>query len=247
MKLSFFSEKFVARLRDTAASNVSRYGADGVWLDEFARGERYVHESNHVVAPPPSLVVSGDLARDDAENSIRVFEWLKELTPAIAMEERLWAQLTHGVFADYMRARWPVDNEKAVRRRYLFEGHSFASLARNGVSRLWWAGYLTCDRQRPEPYELTKMLFMRQDIQVSLLERAIGKCHVVRTGVLEFLRDNSAWLSEKSFGRRIQILLKELNLLGGVAMLDALPPSEIHHFLKRVGDRLVKESAVATS
>jgi hypothetical protein len=246
MKLPFFSNAFVARLRENAAANAGKYGPDTSWLDTFAAGRTYTCESNQVVDPPCELMTSADdNAAHDAENAKRVFTWLRLLTPALAMEERLWACLTHGAFAGYMHLRWPVDGENAIRRRYLFEGKSFAALSRNGIARLWWAGYLTRDEERANPFELTDTLFLRQDIQVSLLERSMGKCRNVRAGVLEFLQNNRDWLSEEAFGRRIQILLRELNLLGGVAILDALPPSDIQACLKKVGESLAKEASTA--
>jgi uncharacterized protein DUF6339 len=247
MKLQFFSSRFLVRLREKASMNASKYGADSGWLDALAAGQAYVHESGYVVDPPPTLVIATEgNAQLDAENARRVYSWLRNLTPSVAMEERLWAHLTHCVFAEYMAIRWPAKNEGVVCRRYLFEGNSFAALARNGIARLWWAGNLTHDETRSDPFELTKVLFMRQDIQVSLLERTIGKCPNVRTTVLEYLRDNGSRLSEDSFGRRIQLLLKELNLWGGVAILDALPKNEIENFLKRFGESLAGGKSVTT-
>jgi hypothetical protein len=156
------------------------------------------------------------------------------------MEERLWAHLTHRIFAEYMAVRWPPKDANIVHRRYLFEGNSFAALSRNGISRLWWAGYLTRDEGRSDPYELTKVLFLRQDIQVSVLERAMGKCRSARVALLEFIRDNQAQLSEERFGRRVQILVRELNLLGGVAVLDAIPAAELSAYLKKVAGSFVR-------
>lgn len=235
MKLRFFSRKFVRRLHETAGEHAAQYSGDMLWLEDLAAGQPYVHESNLVVDPPPILEVStAGSVNQDAVNSRRIYTWLRQLTPALAMEERLWAWLTHCVFADYMHARWPAVGEDLVRRRYLFEGQSFDALARNGIARLWWGGRLTWDEAREDPFELTDILFMRQDIQVSLLERRIGKCRNVRVPVLEYLRDNKATLAEARFTKRIQVLLRELNLLGGIAVLDALPPVEIQGFLKKV-------------
>lgn len=234
MKLQFFSRSFVTRLQQTAGANVSKYGQGTAWLDNLVASQRYIHESNYVVEPPPVLLTSAEPA-DDAENARRVFNWLRHLTPAVAMELRLWAHLTHCVFADYMRVRWPAVNETLVQRRYLFEGNSFASLSRNGIARLWWAAYLTRDEKRGDPFELTDILFLRQDIQVAVLERAMGKCRGIRVALLEFIRDNQDWLSEQSFGKRIQFIAKEVNLLGGVAVLDAVPDGEIRSFLEKVG------------
>jgi hypothetical protein len=244
MKLQFFSGNFVTQLRKDASANLSKYGGDTSWMETLSDGKAYVHESSLVIDPPPQLVITqGDNAQNDAENAKRIYTWLIKLTPALAMEERLWAYLTHCVFQDYMKARWPANDAGAIQRRYLFEGKSFDSLSRNGIARLWWAGYLTRDVKRENPFQLTETLFLRQDVHTSLLERRIGKCTKVRAAVLDFLRENSAWLSSEAFGRRIQVLLKELNLLGGVAILDALPEAELQLFLKKIGENLVSKNS----
>jgi hypothetical protein len=64
---------------------------------------------------------------------------------------------------------------------------------------------------------------------------------------LEFLLNNKDWFAEKKFGRRIQRLLLELNLLGGVAVLDAVPPAEIQTFLQKVGKKLAAEDGAPSA
>jgi hypothetical protein len=236
MKLPYFAKMIVERLHEQAAANMPKYGASASWLEPFAGGKPYIFESSRVVDPSPTLIFGADdNPKNDAQNARRVYNWLPKLPPAVAMEERLWAYLAHAVFPDYMAAPWPVTAENIIHRRYLFEDKTFAALARNGISRLWWAGKLTHDPSRRNPFELTDVLFLRQDIQVSLLERALGKCHNVRTAVLDFFRENGGWLSEEAFGPRIQQILKELNLLGGVAILDGLSQPQLSAFLQKVG------------
>jgi hypothetical protein len=240
MNLRYFSNSFLQRLRAGASGNLSSYGANSAWIETFAAGAHYLLESHQVVGPPPVLEgMAGDAEKYDAENAKRVYEWLGPLSPALAMEERLWAYLTHHAFAEYMAARWPAREEQAIHRRYLFEGKSFAALSRNGIARLWWGAYLTRDPARENPYELTATLFLRQDIQVALLERSLGKCDRVRFAVLDFLRVNAGSLSSESFGKRIQIIVRELNLHGGVVVLDALASSEILAHLQLVAERLM--------
>jgi hypothetical protein len=245
MKLPFFSAKFLASLKASAGSNLALYGPDASWIERFAAGQQYVRDSNQIVDPPPMLIYSADgNPGHDAANAKLVYEWLTCLTPALAMEERLWAYLAHVMFAEYMNARWPVEKATSVVRRYMFEGMSFASLSRNGIARLWWAGYLTRDESRANWYELTEALFMRQDVQVALLERSLGKCEAVRTAVLDFLRVHREWLGKEAFGKRIQRLVRELNLLGGVAILDALPAASIAGFLSRAGRDIASSDSV---
>lgn len=81
-------------------------------------------------------------------------------------------------------------------------------------------------------------MFVRQDVQLALMDRALGKCRIVRTAVLEFLRTNAEWFADKSFGKRIQLLMRELNLLGGVVILDALPEAQVKQFVESIGRRV---------
>jgi hypothetical protein len=246
MNLPFYSHKFVDKLHQTAEANIGSYGNGAGWLDALADGLPAKHNSSIAFGPPPELLLpESKNVTHDAENAKRIYNWLSTLAPAVAMEERLWACLTHTVFAEYMSKRWPVDTASAVHRRYLLEGKTFAGLCRNGIARLWWAGYLTHMKDRANPFELTETLFMRQDIQVSLLERAIGKCRNVRIAVLDFLRENQAWLGEESFGWRIQQIIKGLNLLGGVVILDAIPPTELHDYVKRIAVEITQEGGAA--
>jgi len=239
MKLPYFSTAVVKRLRDATSANIPLYKNKSSWIESFAMGGQHTFESSLTFGPPPQLLISNDdNAVNDAENSKLVYEWLKSLPPTIAMEERLWARLAHEEFYAYMHARWPVDRESVVSRRYLLEGRSFGSLSRHGIARLWWGAHLTRDSKRANPYELTEALFLRQDIYVQILERSLGKCEVVRTSVLEFLTENQTWLSSQAFTRRIQILLRELNLVGGVAILDTLSITDIKGYLMGIGKTL---------
>lgn len=242
MKLPFFNSALVRKLREGAEDNQSKYGDDTSWLDDFVGSNPLNHESRHVVDPPPALLLPDDDGLHDAENSKLIYNWLKDLSPSTAMEERLWACLTHTMFPEYMAKRWPANSPSAISRRYLLEGQTFAGLARNGVSRLWWAGYLTEDKSRSNPFELTGVLFLRQDIQVALLERRIGKCRNLRYTVLDFFLKNKGWLEDHSFGDRIKAIVKELNLLGGVVVLDDLKTDEIEEYLNRIAQMIVNGS-----
>ena len=51
----------------------------------------------------------------DLENCTRIYNAMKNLNIQTATEERVWAYLTHNVFWDYMRKRWPVEDETIKR------------------------------------------------------------------------------------------------------------------------------------
>src|SRR4051794_29110562 len=105
MNLKYLTDRFLARLRGGVPSNAGKYESGKTFLDEFAAGTTYLRESGMEILDLPSLVVSSN-ASDDAENAIRLFNALPKLSQVQAMDERLWAYLSHGPYWEYMTARW---------------------------------------------------------------------------------------------------------------------------------------------
>jgi hypothetical protein len=136
------------------------------------------------------------------------------------MDERLWSHLAHVTYWKYMRERW---GDAAIASRYFFKNRGISGLTLHGIARLWWFGHLTFDPQRSDPYELTGVLLKYQDTQTSLLQRSIGKNSTVRLTVLEYLKRRGADVAAAGASARIQALLRDLNLAGGVHLIDALP------------------------
>ncbi len=171
----------------------------------------------------------------DLENTKIIFEAYRKLSPTQASDTRLWTYLTHVEYWDYMRARWPISMAKQplsrIRDRYLLRNLNLETLTRNGLSRLWWYGYLTYDENRNNPWELTEILLSRADLAVGITERALGCNAHIRTALLEFLKDNPTIKDSELLTR---YLLVKLNLVGGVKNLPFLEISEIIDILKKV-------------
>jgi hypothetical protein len=245
MNLKFVSNRALAELRSRIDANRADYlagRAAGV-LDALDTATA-VLESRIVADAPPKLEMPGEAGLRDAENVRRVFQWLHHLTPVQASDPRLWVYLTHGAYADYTAARWPIDAESNVadriRERYFLEGEGLASLVRNSVARLWWFGYLTRDSKQADPFELTDVLLSLQDIQVAFLERAIGRSPHILHGALRLWKKLA--VERKTIPKQgpvVQKWAKLIRLHGGVVLLDALPEKQLQNVIwLKLGDAL---------
>lgn len=170
----------------------------------------------------------------DFENSKILFENI-QINETQASDKRLWTYLTHVHFWDYMKVKWKINFHKEekntiayIKDRYFLNTLNIRSLTHNGISRLWWYSYLTIDESRKDKYELTKVLLSLQDIPVSLLERSMGSSKNVRRAILEFILENP----EIKNGKKIQELMKQLNLAGGVKNIPMLKLAEIKSILE---------------
>ena len=178
----------------------------------------------------------------DIANTKIIYNAYKNLTETQASDPRLWVYLTHIQYWSYMRKRWPLEKfeedteledekqevkDKKVRFiewRYHLKTSNTRRLLRNGISRLWWYGYMTYDQNQTsgDPFELTKVLLSYLDIAQSLLERSLGRNKNVLCAFLTYLSKNPNLKRDE-----IRSKIKEINLIGGVRNLTVLDREEI--------------------
>lgn len=221
-----FLSGYVDKLyRDAASTN----NFDNYKLEKFPYEEKFPKGSTEIYLPADFIL---DSAKSELENSIALYEAMKDLSETQASDERLWSYLTHVVFWDYMRERWPVgDSLGRVKDRYFLRTKSIETLTRNGIARLWWYAHLTYDPSRKNPYELTEILLSRADLSVGITERALGSNPNIRIALLEFLKNNPAIAANED---KTRDLMKGLNLAGGVRNLPFLEILEIKEVLDQV-------------
>ena len=184
------------------------------------------------------LADSIDRAAHDLENAISLYETLKELPYSIASDEKYWAFLTHTVYWDYMRKRWPVEESQQneiefIKGRYFFSSKS-KNFYRSGLSRLWWYGALTYDENHPEnPYYYTELMLRRKDIASLIMDSPRVSRNRVATHAFLSCIEKITNLEENNKIEKInnregfiRSIMKKLNYIGAVTIWDALDKEE---------------------
>jgi len=198
----------------------------------------------------PSLLVSGKIIENDAENAIKVYEYLGKLTRTQATDMRLWVTLTHTTFWDYCKQRWPVEGRAPsyiIDHWFDRKGGGLSALRRNAISRLWWAANLTMAPweddaelalfKSSDRAKYTRILLSQQQNFQDVLERSYGGSLRLRICLLDSLGIYQPKLSNKDdLIKKVSI---EINLLVKHRQLDAMDISE----LRGVLDGLVKNAA----
>ncbi len=239
MALDLFKTNHVLHLEGNVPSNLQRYTERKSWAGKPTGGGSIRLATSLEPAVPLELELPDEFGLKDFENTKIVYSAFPRLTTLQARDPRLWVRLTHIECWAYMRKRWDVasiaDTKKQtyVLEHYFVRQSQSRMLLRNGLARLWWYGYLTHDPKRDDPWELTKILLSSLDIAKNLLERNMGRASGVRIGFLDYLRKNEATLGASAGQRRDQIraLAKQLNLRGGVTLLDCLSSADVETIL----------------
>ena len=237
MNLPFLSRESTDRLIRNVPGNLERYRS-GRTSDLIQDAD--CRESRIIVTDPPQLTAKHGDPSEDFNASRKIFQWLADLTPVQASDERLWVYLTHRLYAEYVHARWgpalkgSSQPEERVLDRWFFRGEGVATFVRNALSRLWWFGYLTYDSELPDHFEFTEILLDLQEIQVAMLERRFGRCRTVLRAILEILKRNNRLSGVTRRGKVIQGWAKDINTYGGAFILDALPSDRLSIVFQRL-------------
>jgi len=244
LKLSVFRENALGQLVSDVRPNLAKYMNDEPWVQDAFAGRVWSAPSRIDDLPDDLLLLPDDAGDHDLENVQRLYEALHGLTLTQASDPRLWTYLAHVKFWSYMRRRWPIERSTrgghlergygSVVDRYFLVGDRSRGVTRNGIARLWWAGY-TCyveGQAEGQALALARPLFSKQDVYASFMERAFSKNRTVMQAVLRPLLKRQA--AGKAFDVRddVRALAKHLVLVGGVTILDAIDAAQMESLVE---------------
>jgi hypothetical protein len=250
LKLSYMKLDALEELKKDAQKVVDKYKNDEVWIDRYFENSSYYLPS-YMLVDKVNLRKPDENSNYDMENTIALYSAMKDIRVVQASDERLWAYMCHKEYWDYMKSRWPIEdnNEELeegerinkknpkdrVIERYFFQSNRARALVRNGIARLWWYGYMTYDESREDPFELTKVLLRRHDDAQSLLERSFPHNKVVLRAILSALSKHE-YVSREIF----RSLMKSMNRIGGVTILDTLDEKDLLSMVENKLSEIIK-------
>lgn len=165
-----------------------------------------------------------------------MFSALPEMTPYLARDDRFWIYLTHVDLLAYSRKRWPIpdDDEKAVSH---IRTHFFVNGVRgierdNAASRIWWIAQISSQCQTLPLKEALECFLFRSDVRANIIERpTTAQNQLILSAILGKLNE-SYHGDQRLFNREIfRNFMVELNLIGGVSLLDSLSKATIDNLV----------------
>lgn len=237
MKLKYFTEAAVETLRGGVEDRLDWY-YDPQGRDSSPPATDAARESRVEAAAIRGELMLTDqddgLGEADARNAMLVYRKLEKLTPQQASDERLWAYLCHMECPEYVAQRWlekrPGTDEEAARKvlNHFFVRGNRALIRDNGLSRLWWLGFIAHEVEPDDPKAFLDLLLHRQDVRSALIERpSVSMNRRVLRSIYKVMR--SYWENDKALFEReaFRGWMIRLNRLGGFVLLDALPEQRL--------------------
>lgn len=246
MKIPFLTESDLMLVKSNVRENLDNYASDNnSWIKNTFEKNIFSYSR---LGDIPEIILdqSSEINKSfetDANNSIKIYTALKFLSNVQAKDERLWAGLCLGPFWNYVQYRWNIKNDLRVDNilsHFFFKFYNRRSLTRNAISRLWWIARLTYDEQADDPFELTRYVCQNQRSIVDILERNFSNSlHILRPFIkAKQIADKENY---KLTSNDLRSLVKYLDELGGIYVLDSLPEDEITDKLLYMTVKLSKE------
>ena len=180
----------------------------------------------------------------DGDNACILFDALKNLPP-VACDERFWAGFTLLSCWNFVRERWEMKNDKSrtvsnVETHFFFKDGIRRAIIRNALSRLWWIGYITYRSDLDDPYMFTRELGKESDYIGNLFERSYSNSRTVVFAIVEMVAEICKEYSIKYKREWARPLLKYVNMLGGIYVLETLPPQVLRQKIKAKAEICLK-------
>ena len=172
-----------------------------------------------------------------------VYRTLQSLTPAQAGDERLWVYLCHFEAYEYIGRRWlKATKSKAMANTVLerfFGSNRRAIISRNGLSRLWWLGYIA-KQVHNEPKSYIDAVLSKQDVYANIFERPslVMNPRIHRVAAERIVH---AWRIQDGLleRNRFRAWMQRMNLKGGQILLDALDENTLREMVLEEADNVL--------
>ena len=244
MELYAMTPSAVEQATQSMQDTYSRYytDSDNAWMRELWGDDIFVQvgEVPDFTLADPSGYRHAERGKLDMENCIRMYDGLRELTPAQASQETFWAGMCNDVFYSYMRERWGYSPEAkrsakdagAIIARFFYRKSFGGSYFRNTLAKCWWIPHLLYDAERPhEPYwrlrELGTGNFSTKVTDIFFNYGFARSRHVLHGIVLGIMRARQEEIPIDLADKCLRPALKHLNATGGLILLDSLTSEEV--------------------
>lgn len=182
----------------------------------------------------------------DMINTEVVYRALPGLTPFGASRDELWATLTLGHYAQYVRRRWRATSQQDIDLRRNYKLHYLSSGIRNrwrdnAVSRLWWLRHYSHAMLPDDPQKALRVLFFRdKNLGEALLTKpSIATVPSVARAVLEISYDRFIDPGTSPFSRDgFRSVIKDIDVASGRSLLSLLSDADVNGLVAEIFDNI---------
>jgi len=243
MKLIYLSQDAIDDIKINFVKYKKHFkDSNNDWFLEKFKKRGWIHESK-IQCEDFALDMSDDYNISDRKNVEIIYEVLRDLSPALASDGRLWAGMLFCQFWDFVKYRRKKEidseNERAILNSFLFMRGTKRSCFMNCLSRLWWTGYLLYDEKMEDHYHAVDLICKNAYASNLLLfsSNNFVSNKNLALGVLDCIQQRKD--AGENIGRYHYVEAnKYINCIGGIALLDSMTREEVCNLAKKRLDQI---------
>lgn len=234
INICFMTEDAINTLKansKTANNYIKAWKESSEWLNTIYSGNLF--EEKKYKIPDFDLKISdnNNYSEVDFENSIILYNSLKDLPLYILTDERFWAwiNLTKGYKAAIQAM--PVKSDSTFADHWLFSQGNRRGLFFGVLSRCFFRAYLTIDETLKDKFELTKFIIENPERFRNLTWRSSSsQKHIVR-GIIKAEKDIVEKYGELVKNSMYSEIAKYVSLYCSVRLVDVITEQDIYNIV----------------
>jgi hypothetical protein len=182
----------------------------------------------------------------DIINTEVIHDALPRLTAFEACRDELWATLSLGNYAQYVRRRWRASSQQDFDLRRNYRLHYLASGARsrwrdNAIGRLWWLRHYSETMLPNDPMRALRVFFFRDKNlgEAFLTKPSIATVPAVARSVLNLAYERFIDPGHSEFNRdAFRRLIQGIDINTGRSLLPLMPEERVRELVTSQFDQL---------
>ncbi len=243
INVCFMTDEAVETLKENSllvTNNLKSFTSDSSWLSSIYSGKLYDEKKYKI--PEFQLKVSedGDYSKVDFDNSIALYESLKDLPRYILTDERFWAWINFTVGYQASLQSMPIKSNSTFLDHWLFSQGTRRGIFFGVMSRCFFRVALTVDERLDDKYELTRFVIDNPERFRNLSWRSNSSEKHIVLGALKAektIYDN--YINDPIMSKKMQEAEKGkqnvytevasyLSLYGSVRLIDVISEEDIY-------------------
>ena len=244
INISFMTEDAVETLRKNAKKVFEKMisnNENSDWLNEIYSGKMF--EEKKYKIPQIELNISENNNYDDVdyENSIKIYEALKDLPRYIICDERFWCWFNFKIAYKAALQAIPLKSETTFLNMWLFENGNRRGLTFNVMARCYLRVDMSVDNTLSDKYELTKFVIENPIRFRNLTWRAFSNNKKIVLGTLKAEKALVEKYGKDFSTAQYEDIAKKISLYASTKIIDVISEEEIYNFVYQTMEKLYIE------
>lgn len=259
INICFMTDEALETLKENAllvTNNLKSFPNDSNWLSSIYSGKLYDEKKYKI--PEFRLKVSedGDYSKVDFDNSITLYESLKDLPRYILTDERFWAWINFTVGYQASLQSMSIKSNSTFLDHWLFTQGTRRGIFFGVMSRCFFRVSLTVDERLDDKYELTRFIIDNPERFRNLSWRSNSSEKHIVLGALKAekaIYDN--YINDPVMGKKMKQSEKGthnvytevaayLSLYGSVRLIDVISEEDIYNAVYEKMDDYIRKQEV---